>query len=180
MILRALLRLPGVYPFLAFLLARRVVVHGRSMQPTLSPGERVLFDRLAYRRGSPRRGEVVLASHPAKQRPDGRPSGRTRIVKRVAALPGDRVTIEGERCWVNGTPWGKTGDAGPAEPPASARTWTLGDDEWLLLGDAPYASTDSRDFGPVSRDTIHARAWLVYWPPSRMRLVRDERTEGQA
>ncbi len=170
MILRALLRLPGVYPLLAFLLARRIVVRGRSMQPTLVPGEYVLFDRLAYRRASPRRGDVVLASHPAK--------ARTRIVKRMAALPGDRVTIDGERCWVNGTSWGETGDAGPAEPSASARTWTLGEDEWLLLGDAPYASTDSRDFGPISRDAVQARAWLVYWPPDRMRLIRGHQLTG--
>lgn len=172
MILRALLRLPGVYPLLAFLLARRVVVRGRSMQPTLVPGERVLFDRLAYRQGSPRRGEVVLASHPAKP--------RTRIVKRVVALPGDQVAIDSERCWVNGTPGCETGDAGPAEPSASARTWTLGDDEWLLLGDAPHASTDSRDFGPVSRDTILARAWLVYWPPSRMRVIQGQDTAASS
>ncbi len=160
--LRTLLRLPGVYPLLAFLLARRVVVRGRSMQPTLLPGEYVLFDRLAYQRDDPRRGDVVLASHPAKP--------GTRIVKRVVARPGDRVAVEGGRCWVNGTPWG---EAEPVGPPASARTWTLAEDEWLLLGDAPHASTDSRDFGPVGRDSIHARAWLVYWPPDRMRLVRD-------
>ncbi len=164
MILRALLRLPGVYPLLAVLLARRIVVRGRSMQPTLAPGEYVLFDRLAYRRGSPRRGDVVLASHPAKP--------RTRIIKRVVALPGDRVSIDGERCWVDGTLWGETAEAGAAEPSASARTWTLGDDEWLLLGDAPYASTDSRHFGPVSRDTIQARAWLVYWPPGQTRAIK--------
>ncbi len=160
--LRTLLRLPGVYPLLAFLSARRVVVRGRSMYPTLSPEERVLFDRLAYRRDEPRRGDIVLASHP--KRP------RLRIVKRVVGLPGDRVAVDGGRCWVNGTPYGEATDA---DAPASARTWTLGDDEWLLLGDSPYASTDSRDFGPVGRDLIHARAWLVYWPVSRMRLVRD-------
>ncbi len=163
--LRTLLRLPGVYPLLAFLSARRVVVRGRSMQPTLAPEERVLFDRLAYRRGPPRRGDVVLASHP--KRP------RTRIVKRVVGLPGDRIAVDGDRCWVNGMPYGETDDAGPTRPLGSVRTWTLADDEWLLLGDAPYASTDSRDFGPVGRDLIHARAWLVYWPVSRMRVVRD-------
>ncbi len=165
MILRALLRLPGAYPLLAFLLGRRVVINGWSMYPTLAPGERVLFDRLAYRQGSPRRGDVVLASHPA------RPG--TRIVKRMVGLPGDRVAVHGDRCWVNGTPCGETGDGGPAEPPDSARAWTLADGEWLLLGDDPHASTDSREFGPVSRDAIHARAWLVYWPPKRMRLVDD-------
>ncbi len=172
--LRTLLRLPGLYLLLAFLLGRRVVVRGWSMHPTLSPEERVLFDRLAYSRDEPRRGDVVLASHP--KRP------RLRIVKRVVGLPGDRVAVDGDRCWVDGMTYGETDDAGPTRPPASARTWTLGDDEWLLLGDAPYASTDSRDFGPVGRDLIHARAWLVYWPVSRMRLVRDDRqrTAGQA
>lgn len=160
-----ILRLPGVYPLLAFLLARRVVIKGWSMYPALAPGERVLFDRLAYRQGSPRRGDVVLASHPANP--------GTRIVKRVAALPGDGVAVDGDRCWVNGTPFGETGDRGPAEPPESARAWTLADGEWLLLGDDTSASTDSREFGPVSRDAIHARAWLVYWPPKRMRLIDD-------
>jgi signal peptidase I len=163
--LRTLLRLPGLYPLLAFLLGRRVVVRGWSMHPTLAPGERVLFDRLAYRRGPPRRGDVVLASHPTRP--------RTRIVKRIVGLPGDRVAVDVHRCWVNGMSYGEPDDAGPTRPPASAWTWTLGDDEWLLMGDAPYASTDSRDFGPVGHDAIHARAWLVYWPVSRMRVVRD-------
>ena len=57
-----LLRLPGVYQVLAFLLARRALVRGPSMFPTLAPGEYVLFDRLAYRRAPPRGGDVVLAA----------------------------------------------------------------------------------------------------------------------
>ena len=48
-----LVRLPGVYHALAFLLARRAVVRGPSMYPTLAPGEYVLFDGLAYRRAPP-------------------------------------------------------------------------------------------------------------------------------
>jgi signal peptidase I len=161
--LRALLALPGIHPLLAFLFGRRAVIRGRSMYPTLAPGEYVLFDRFAYLRSAPRRGDVVLASHPS--------TPGMRIVKRVVALPGDGVTIDGARCWVDGVPYGEAEGAGPAEPPASARTWTLGDDEYVLLGDAPYASTDAREFGPVSRDLLHARAWLVYWPPSRVRVM---------
>src|SRR3990170_1707823 len=61
-VLDKLLRLPGVYQALAFLTARRVVVRGPSMVPTLVPGEYVLFERLAYRRAPPRRGDVVLAA----------------------------------------------------------------------------------------------------------------------
>ena len=137
--LRLLLRLPGVYQALAFLTARRAAVRGPSMFPALAPGEYVLFDRLAYRRESPRRGDVVLATDPREP--------RRRIIKRIAGAPGETVT-------------------------AGGRTWTLAEDEWLLLGDAPDESTDSRDFGPVGRGAIHARAWLVYWPPARVRRVR--------
>ena len=122
-LLRVLLTLPGLYPLAAFLFGRRVVIRGWSMYPTLAPGEYVLFDRFAYRRSAPRRGDIVLASHPSK--------AGMRIVKRLAAVPGDRVAIDGERCWVNEVPFGERRPAGPSEPSPSARTWTLGDDEFL-------------------------------------------------
>ena len=67
----------------AFLLAERVRVRGWSMYPSLTPGEWVLIDRLAYRTGEPRRNEVVLALDP---RDRGRP-----ILKRIAGVPGDET-----------------------------------------------------------------------------------------
>jgi signal peptidase I len=159
--LRALIQLPFVYPLLAFVLARRIVVSGWSMYPTLAPGEYVLFDALAYRLGSPRRGDVVLALHPTRP--------QQRIVKRVAAVPGDRVSISDGTCWVNGAPyWEPVPSPAPAAP---GEEWTLGDEEYVLLGDAPEVSTDARHFGPVSRSHLRGRAWLVYWPLRRFRKV---------
>ncbi|MEE8369672.1 MAG: signal peptidase I [Dehalococcoidia bacterium] len=148
---------------MVFLTARRVVIRGWSMSPTLVPGEHVLFDRLAYRLGSPRRGDVVLVRHPA------RPG--LRLVKRLAALPGDAVVVDDDRCWVNGLPWGAEaappdGEEAPGEPRI------LADDEYLLLGDALPFSTDSRQLGPVGRRSIQARAWMVYWPRREMRRIR--------
>lgn len=160
----ALLRLPGLYALLAFLLARRVHVRGWSMHPALAPGEYVLFDRLAYRLEPPRRGDVVLASHPTRP--------RDRIVKRVVGLPGDRIALRDGRLWVNAEPVGEVA----REEGASREEWTLDDDQYLLLGDSPDLSTDSRHFGPVSGRAIQARAWLVYWPPGRMRAVQGSRT----
>src|SRR2546427_10640145 len=67
---RSLVRLAvaalGLFPLLAFLAGRRVIVRGESMLPALRPGERVLFDRLAYVIERPRRGDVVLARHPSR------------------------------------------------------------------------------------------------------------------
>jgi nickel-type superoxide dismutase maturation protease len=117
---------PGAYSLLAFLSAKRIVIRGRSMAPTFSPGERVLFDRLAYVLERPAVGDVVLGHHRA------RPG--VRMIKRIA-----EVTDQ---------------------------------DEYILLGDNPDESTDSRTLGPFSRSDISARAWLIYWPPERFRVIK--------
>jgi signal peptidase I len=160
--LRVLARAPGLYSVLAFLTARRVIVRGHSMYPLLVPGERVLFDRLAYHVGRPVRGEVVLAGHPARP-------GRL-IVKRVAATPGDEVAVQGDRCWVNGKPAVGVGGEGDA-PPAGE---VLGSGEYFLLGDAADFSTDGRKLGPVRGRDLRGRAWMVYWPLSRVRWLRGK------
>lgn len=64
------------------------------MLPELLPGDGLLVDRLAYVRGGPRRGDIVLVSHPL--RPD------LRMVKRLTGLPGDTV---GERMLARGEYW---------------------------------------------------------------------------
>ncbi|HEX9122118.1 MAG TPA: S26 family signal peptidase [Actinomycetota bacterium] len=47
----------------------------------------------------------------------------------------------------------------------------LGLDEYWVEGDDPANSTDSRHFGPVRREQIKAKVRLIYWPPSRRRLL---------
>ena len=157
-----MLRLPFIYPLVAFLRAQRVVIQGWSMYPTLAPGERVLFDALAYRMERPQKGDVVLARHAARR--------SLQLVKRVAAVPGDRVRVQGDE-------WRMEEAAGadvpaPEEGGAVGRAWALAEDEYFLVGDAPDLSTDARHFGPTSRRDILGRAWVVYWPPRHMRVVK--------
>ena len=64
------------------------------MAPAILPGERILFDRLAYMRGRPRPGDVVLVAYPL--RPE------LRLAKRLAGVPGDVV---GERTLARGEYW---------------------------------------------------------------------------
>jgi signal peptidase I len=153
-------RLPLAYSVLAFLVARRVAVRGWSMSPVLRNGDRVLFDRLAYVRDRPRRGDIVLAVHPV------RPG--VRMVKRVVGVPGDTVAIEGNRCWVNGERIGHL----PGEPRGEGKQGrTLERGEYFLAGDDLDFSTDSRELGPVRRVDILARGWIVYWPADRVRRL---------
>lgn len=155
-VLRLISRLPAAYTCVAFFAARRVAVSGWSMAPALRHGDRVLFDRLAYLRDRPARGDVVLAVHSA------RPG--IRMVKRLVGLPGDAVAIEGNRCWVNGERIGHL----PGEPRGDAKHGLrLKSGEYFLAGDDLDFSTDSRELGPVQRRDLLARAWIVYWPPDR-------------
>ena len=78
--LRRALQSGPVYALAAFLMAERVRVNGWSMHPVLAPGERVLFDRLAYRWTDPAPGEIVLARDPR----DGR-----LLIKQVGDTQGE-------------------------------------------------------------------------------------------
>lgn len=76
-----------------------------SMRPNLLEGDVVLVDRLAYdfklpltdivigRIGDPKRGDIVTFSSPA----DG-----TRLIKRIVAIPGERVEMRDEVLFING------------------------------------------------------------------------------
>lgn len=124
---------------------RLLRVHGHSMAPVLNPGELVVVDDDAYRTDEPQRGDIVVA------RPDAL-NGRA-LIKRIAGLPNERVTLDG-------------------------REWHLSYDEFFLLGDRRDHSHDSRAFGPVTREEligpIRHRVWpwkpLPGTPPSRSPL----------
>jgi signal peptidase I len=100
----------------------RVEVSGSSMTPTLNPGDWLV----ATRGGEIHRGDIVVLRHPV---------AGLDLVKRVAALPGQRVTDR-----------------------------VLGPSEYLVVGDNPGASTDGREFGPVRREAIEGVVRFRYWP----------------
>lgn len=110
------------------------------MEPTLRPGDRVLVDRGAYRRGTPEVGDLVAALDPL--RPD------RWLVKRVAAVgPGEAaVPVDGldER-----REWPRL-----AVPAGSV----------FLLSEALAVGRDGRSFGPVPIASLRGRVWYRYAP----------------
>jgi signal peptidase I len=135
---------------------RRVVVRGVSMRPLLAEGECVLVDRLAYRLGRPRRGDVALVR--------GMPSeGPGLLLKRVVGLPGETVTLARDRLHINSDSL----DLGRPVIGSSPGRWALGPDAYFLLSENLAIGTDSRHTGPVRRSDLLGRAWLVYAPSVR-------------
>ena len=56
-------------------------------------------------------------------------------------------------------------------PPTYENTWTLGPDEYFVLGDNRNSSSDSHSWGPLAGDYLIGRAIFVYWPPTLWGLV---------
>jgi signal peptidase I len=140
-------------------LAEPMRVSSTSMRPTLVPGDRVLVDKVTYRFRDPRRGELVVF-HP--------PVGGGLALKRVVALPGDRVGVRDGVLVVNGRQVQESYvdhesvDAtyfGPVIVPTG---------RIFVMGDRRANSEDSRVYGPVPQDDILGRAELVVWPPGRV------------
>jgi len=154
---------------IAFLLAQLVMVsvaqafqvEQYSMEPTLLPHDRVLVNKFVYRFREPQRGDVIVLHYP-------RDPSRN-YIKRIVALPGDRIEIRNghlhinntsvQELYVNGQP---SGDYGPEAVP---------DGSYFVLGDNRNNSEDSRAFGFLKRTQVVGRAVLIYWPPQRMKVL---------
>lgn len=126
------------------LTSKWVLIVGHSMHPALQDRERVRVSRRAYRKSAPQRWDIVFFEHPKRE--------RFWETKRVVGLPGEMVQITGGRLLIDGVELEDEFIHGVQ--PRIDRTWALRDDQYVVLGDNRRRSTDSRDFGPVSRDNI--------------------------
>lgn len=129
-------------------------VSSGSMAPTLRAGDHVLVDKLAYRIGDPRRGDLVAF----------RGVGEGVMIKRAVGLPGDTVAVRDGVLHVNG---GRV-----TEPYVN---YELNDSNYFgpervpegsvfVMGDHRENSRDSREFGPVHRENLVGRVLLRIWP----------------
>jgi len=164
------------------------VVPSASMMPNVLPGDRILADKTVGRPGGTRlwRGALAIFVNP---------NDRALIfIKRVIALPGDRVDIDGAEVRVNGqslavTPAGgapgvayERGDHGPyAVLPRAAAGGppihlTVPDGQALVLGDNRAASLDSRAFGTIPLADVKGVARQVWFSAGHGTGVRWART----
>jgi signal peptidase I len=163
-------------------LVQAFFIPSRSMEPTLDVGDRVVVNRLAYRLGEPRHGQVVVFVRETGDKPaaaqDGplswvrravagglgaTPPGSEDLIKRVVGLPGDLVEGRNGKLWRNGRPVVEsylpahtfTSDFGPVR---------IKPDHYWMMGDNREDSADSRYFGQVPRSALVGHAFVKVWP----------------
>lgn len=169
-ILETIVLIGAIYA-LVNLASVRFIVEGPSMQPNFHTGQVLVVSRVNYLMGTPNRGDIVVFNPPG-QSPDEPP-----YIKRVIGLPGDTVEIRDTKVYVNGEEMDEPYIDEPCTPERCPnKTWTLGADEYFMMGDNRNHSSDSRVFStPVTRNHIIGEALVRYWPPSDWGLVNHIR-----
>ncbi len=129
-------------------------VVGGSMEPELYNGQKIFIDRFLYVLSSPKKGDVVVFL------PNGNDNAHY-YVKRVVAVPGDRLVIKDGILYVNGIESEWVTDY-IFDPGIAANELTLESGEFFCIGDNPGNSEDSRspNIGPVKSSDIIGKAWF--------------------
>jgi signal peptidase I len=142
-----------------------------SMRMTFLEGDKIFVDKVSYRFRPPRRGDIIVFKYPMDPKKD--------FVKRLVGMPGDRIEIKKGKLIVNDTPleiapfsehyyynrndweYGKEGQV--IDVPAG---------HYFALGDNSAASSDSRNWGFVPAKNLVGKAFFIWWPLNRVKLVQ--------
>jgi signal peptidase I len=161
--LRDLLVSAAASVFIITFLYQPVRVEGTSMLPRLEDRDRLFINKFVYHVESIERGDVVVFHYPRDPEKS--------YIKRVIALPGDRLWIAQGQVWVNGKPLRE--DYVPSEyrDTRSMAEMVVPEGTYFMMGDHRSISSDSREFGPVARSFIYGKAVFVYWPARDVGVV---------
>lgn len=160
-------------------------VKGNSMSPNLESGEVVLTNKMINWLGNTTvgqslgftysRGDIIVFQKP----------GFDDFIKRIIALPGERVAIRDGYVYVNNNRIVE--DYLPPATFTSGGTFieeagegkVVGEDEFFVLGDNRGESLDSRynEIGFIKKDWLKGKVILIYWPLSKLSIVNTGEIE---
>lgn len=150
------------------------LVEGNSMEPNYHDKEFLLVDRLTYHLKQPQRGEVIIFRFPKNPQED--------YIKRIIGLPGETVKIENGKVYINGQPLEEKYLSPDTQTTISsnenvALNQNLSADEYFVLGDNRNHSSDSREWGTVSKNNLIGRSWFIFYPFENFGLTKNPQTE---
>lgn len=141
-----------------------VRVEGTSMLPRLEDQDRLFINKFLYHFTSIERGDVVVFHYPRNP--------QVSYIKRIVALPGDRLRIDHGQVFVNSRLISEPYVPLEYRDTKSYDEIVVRPNEFFVLGDHRSIASDSREFGPVKRDLIYGKAAFIYWPSQDVGVVR--------
>ncbi|WP_424166117.1 signal peptidase I [Terracidiphilus sp.] len=142
--------------FMILFLYQPVRVEGTSMLPRLEDHDRLFINKFVYHFSAIQHGDVVVFHYPRDPEKS--------YIKRVIAVPGDRLRIDGGDVILNGRRLEEPYVPDEYRDSRSLPEMVIPESYYYMMGDHRSISSDSREFGPVERDLIYGKAAFVYWP----------------
>lgn len=127
-------------------------VNGVSMNPTLDDRDIMLLDEVSYYFTDIHRFDIVVIRQDDEY-----------LIKRVVGLPGEEIRYEDNKLYIDGEYVKEDYD----RKETNDFSTKLGEDEYFVMGDNRTNSTDSRIFGPISKDEIVGKTSFTILPFSR-------------
>ena len=140
----------------------RVRVENISMEPTLQPGEFVLVNKIVYRFGEVRHGDIIVFHFPQNPAED--------YIKRIIGVPGDKVSIKNQQVFINEQ---AIEENYTAAPPDYNGEWVVPADDLFVLGDNRNQSSDSHSWGFVPMKLVVGKAEVIYWPFNEVKSLNQ-------
>lgn len=137
----------------------RYIVDGHSMEPQLHNWDLLFATSLDVMTNQLQRGDVVALISPRDS---------VRVVKRIIGLPGEQVEVREGQVYINGA---ALKEDYITDAPLYTGSWTVGDDQYFVLGDNRNHSLDSHYYGPVDRAFIQGVVKFRYWPLNQIGLL---------
>jgi len=134
------------------------------MLPRLEDRDRLFINKFVYHIAAIERDDIVVFRYPRDPEKS--------YIKRVIALPGDRIRIIRGQVWVNGNQLREDYVPEGYRDTRSMSEMTIPAGYYFMMGDHRSISSDSREFGPVARDLIYGKAVFVYWPARDAGVLR--------
>jgi signal peptidase I len=165
--------------FIIAFVFRSYQVDGPSMESTLQNGDKLIiwkvprsWARVTRHDYIPKRGDVIVFSESGLS--EYGQDDTKQLIKRVIALPGDRIAIQDGKYIVYNKehPLGFNPDTtlpyGKNIPPTSGKLGesgiTIGPHQLFVSGDNRPESLDSRAFGPIDADQVIGKLVLRVFP----------------
>lgn len=142
-------------------------VVGRSMLPNFQNGEYLIGNKIGYKFTEPQRGDVIIFEY----------NEHTDYIKRIVGLPGEEISLQNGVIHIDnqmldeGTYLETSILTHGGDYLKEGHSIGIPENHFFVFGDNRPNSSDSRDFGPIAREQIKGKAWLVYFPFSNFRLI---------
>lgn len=150
-----------------WLIAQPHKVSGSSMHPNFKDGDYIITDKLSYKFDEPKRGDIVVFKNPKDETVD--------FIKRIIGVPGDRIKVQNGKIYLNGGELNEPYIAqaiktNPGSFLEEGVEVTVEDGHYITIGDNRPASSDSREWGFITKQEIIGKVFFRYWPAGELGL----------